>query len=76
MPDIVIRGVNAETIKRLKARARRNGRSFQSEVRRLLQQGAGAGGEEIVEMLDHWNRHFAGRKLANSAKLIREARDR
>ena len=76
MTDILIRGLDAETLERLKARARRHGRSLQSEARRLLQQAGGAGGEEIAAMLDGWKRRFAGRKFSNSADLIREDRER
>jgi len=76
MSDILVRGLDAEAVKRLKARARRHGRSLQSEAKLLLEQAAGASGEEVAAMLDGWKRRFAGRRLADSAKLIREDRDR
>jgi len=76
MPDILVRGVSPKVLKRLKARAKQNGRSLQSEARLLLEQAAGAGGEEIASMLAGWKKKFAGRKLARSADLIREDRDR
>ena len=76
MPDILIRGLNAQVLKRLKARAKRNGRSLQSEAKLLLEQAAGAGGEEIAAMLDRWKQRFADRRFSGSAKLIREDRDR
>jgi plasmid stability protein len=76
MPDILVRGLKAETVKRLKARARRHGRSLQREAKLLLEQAAGAGPEEIARMLDGWKRKFAGRKFPDSADLIREDRDR
>jgi plasmid stability protein len=76
MPDILIRGVRAETLKRLKLRAKRNRRSLQGEARLLIEQGAGSGREEIAALLDRWQRRFGGRKLARSVALIREDRKR
>jgi plasmid stability protein len=76
MPDILVRGLDAEKIKRLKARARQNGRSLQSEARRLLEQAVDVGTDQIDAVLDRWKKQFAGRKFSGSAKLIREDRRR
>lgn len=40
MPDILIRDLSPETIKKLKARAHRNGRSMQSELKNILEGAA------------------------------------
>jgi plasmid stability protein len=76
MPDILIRGLDGQTLKRLKARARRHGRSLQREAQLALEQAAGAGADEVAAMLDAWKGRFAGRRFSSSAKLIREDRDR
>ena len=76
MTDILIRGLDAQTLRRLKARARRNGRSLQSEAKMLLEQAAGVGSDELADILDGWQQRFAGRKFAESATLIREDRAR
>jgi len=76
MPEILVRGLTPETLKRLKARAQRHGRSLQGEAKRLLEQAAGADQEEIASILDYWKQRFAGRKFTSSANLIREDRDR
>lgn len=76
MSDILIRGLNAQALKRLKARAKRHGRSLQGEAKLLLEQAAGAGTGEIAAVLGRWRRRFAGRKLASSVGLIRQDRDR
>ncbi len=76
MSEILVRGLTPETLKRLKARAQRHGRSLQGEAKRLLEQAAGADREELASMLDCWKRRLAGRKIAASADLIREDRDR
>ena len=76
MPDILIRGLDARTLRRLKARARRNGRSLQKEAKLLLEQAAGLGADGIAAMLDGWQQRFAGRRFADSAELVREDRER
>ncbi len=76
MPDILVRGLNAQAVKRLKARAQQHGRSLQGEARLLLEQAAGADAAEIGDMLGGWRKKFAGRKLAPSTDLIREDRSR
>jgi plasmid stability protein len=76
MSDILVRGLDAETIRRLKARARRHGRSLQGEAKLLLERAAGAGPEEIATMFDGWDKRLDGRKLAPGVDLIREDRDR
>ena len=76
MPDILVRGLTSETLKRLKTRAQRHGRSLQGEAKRLLEQASGADREEIASMLDSWKQRLAGRKLTSSADAIREDRDR
>jgi hypothetical protein len=76
MSDILIRGLDARTVKRLKARARRNGRSFQNEAKLVLEQAAGSSADEISAMLGRWKKRLAGRRFRRSADLIREDRQR
>ena len=76
MPDILIRGLNSKVLNRLKARAKRHGRSLQGEARQLLEQAAGDGPEQITALLDDWKRRLAGRRFISSAKLLREDRRR
>jgi plasmid stability protein len=76
MADILVRGLDAETVRRLKVRAKRNGRSLQGEAKLLLEQGAGLTADEIAEMLAGWQERFAGREFTDSAELIREDRER
>jgi plasmid stability protein len=76
MPDILVRGLDAETVKRLKARANQHGRSLQSEVKLLIERSAGAGGQQIAAVLKRWEERFAGRRFSSSARLIREDRNR
>ena len=76
MPDILIRGLEPETIRQLKARAKRHGKSLQSEVKLLVEQATGGGTQHIAAMFDRWQQRFAGRKFSSSVRLIREDRNR
>lgn len=76
MAQILIRGLDAETAKRLKARASRNGRSLQSEAKRILENATGYTIEEALQHARRWQRKWTGRRLSDSAKLIREDRKR
>jgi plasmid stability protein len=76
MSDILVRGLNAQTLKRLKARARRHGRSLQGETKLLLERAAGADAADVAEMLGKWKKKFAGRRFSDSVDLIREDRSR
>lgn len=75
MPDILIRGFDAQLLKRLKARAKRNGRSLQSEAKMVLEQAAGPTMAEALERAAQWRKKL-GRQFSNSADLIREDRER
>ncbi len=77
MPDILIRGLEPETVRRLKARAKQHGRSLQSEAKLLVERAAGSSDQQqVVEMLDRWQKRFAGRNFSSSVPLIRKDRSR
>ncbi len=76
MPDILVRGLKPEALKRLKARAKRHGRSLQREAKSLLERAAGAGPKDIDAMLNRWQKRFAGRRFSSSADMIRQDRGR
>ncbi len=75
MPDILIRSLDAQTLDRLKRRARQHGRSLQSEVRMVLESAAGMSVAETLAAARGWRRKF-GRRFEDSADLIREDRRR
>jgi plasmid stability protein len=75
MPDILVRGVKAEVVERLKMQAKRNGRSLQSEAKRLLENAAGRSIDEALEAGRSWRKRL-GRSFEDSARLIREDRER
>jgi antitoxin FitA len=43
MPQLTIRGLTQEAVDKLKARAQRNGRSLEAELRLILEQAANDG---------------------------------
>ncbi|TVQ33127.1 MAG: hypothetical protein EA376_03475 [Phycisphaeraceae bacterium] len=77
MGQILIRGLDDETVRRLKERARQSGRSLQSEVKRLLQREANQLSiDEALERARRFRDGFQGREFDDSAELIRKDRDR
>ena len=75
MPDILVRGLNSQTVKRLKVRAARNGRSLQREVKVVLENAAPPSIDEILEDARAWRKKL-GRKFEDSTELIRQDRER
>ena len=76
MADILVRGLDAQTVQRLKARAKRNGRWLQGEAKQVLAQAAGFTFAEVRELSRTWRCKLAGRKFPSSVPLIREDRQR
>jgi plasmid stability protein len=77
MPDILIRNLDKQTTKRLKARAFANRRSLQAEVKEMIERSAHEKTfEELREELEAFSSRFKGRKMAGTVKLIREDRKR
>ena len=76
MPQILVRNLESDVVERLKRRAAGNGRSLQAEVAQILRdasrkpsiEGARAEAERIRQRL-------SGRRIADSADLIREDRE-
>jgi plasmid stability protein len=75
MTDVLIRDVDAGTLKRLKARAKRNRRSLQNELKLLLDKAAGPSVSEFLDLARR-NRDELGRRFDDCTDLIREDRDR
>ncbi|RPI61979.1 MAG: hypothetical protein EHM48_04820 [Planctomycetaceae bacterium] len=76
MADILVRGLNPQALRRLKARAKQNGRSLQGEAKLLLERAAGADSGQVVKLIAKWEKKFASRKLTSSADMIRQDRTR
>jgi plasmid stability protein len=76
MARILIRDLDDETVKRLKERARRHGRSLQGEAKLILTRAAGLSFHEARRLARQWHEKLAGRELPDSTELVREDRQR
>jgi plasmid stability protein len=76
MARILIRDIDEKTVKRLKDRARRHGRSLQGEARLILAHAAGISFDDARKLARQWHKKLAGRELPDSTQLIREDRER
>ncbi len=77
MAQILVRDLDEEVVTRLEDRARREGRSLQSEVKMILEREANVGKVDMAtarKMLDEFRSRFEGRKFTDSVKLLREDR--
>jgi len=79
MAQILVRNLDESIVKRLKNRAKKGGRSLQSEVKSVLEQAAQ---EPKVDMnsarkiLLEFRRKFKRRRFPDSVELVREDRQR
>lgn len=76
MAQILVRDLDRELVSRLKARAEHDGRSLQSEVKMILEQAASVDMRTARRLVGVIQRRLRGRKFTDSAKLIRESRQR
>jgi len=75
MSDILVRGLKSTTLDRLKARAKRNGRSLQREAKLILEEAATPSIAEAIAAADRVRRRL-GRRFTDSTALIRRDRAR
>jgi len=76
MAQLLVRDLDEKTVKRLKALARRHGRSLQGQVKLLLEEAAMLSIGEAMAVVEKWQRRLAGSRFVDSAKLVREDRRR
>ena len=76
MSQLLVRDLTAETIQRLKDRARRHGRSLQGEVKVILEAAASLSPDEARLVAEGWRERLAGQPHSDSAELVREDRGR
>jgi antitoxin FitA len=76
MPSILVRDLDQKTIRRLKERARLNGRSLQQEVKEILCRAMTTlAMSEARQLSEGWRHRLGKRSFSDSARLIREDRD-
>ncbi len=79
MAQLLVRGLEPETVERLKQRAKRHRRSLQGEAKLILEDAAQkVSMEEARAIAEKWRKRLAatGKKFSDSAELIREDRER
>ena len=76
MAQILVRDVDTSIVERLKARAKRHGRSLQGEVKVILIEATDLSLREARDVSARWQKRLSGRAFRDSADLIREDRSR
>jgi len=76
MAQLLVRNLNRTVVERLRRRARRGGRSVESEVRAILEQAAQADMASARTLANRIRARLRGRRFSDSAALVREDRDR
>jgi len=76
MAEILIRNLDPKTLKRLKDRAERNGRSLQGEAKLIIENAAGFSLAEARTIARRWHRTLSGHRFTDSAEIVREDRRR
>ena len=72
MPNILIRDLSPETISLLKARAHRNGRSMQSELKNILERAAQSETLDTALLSARIRRMLGEREHGDSSRLAEE----
>lgn len=75
MPNLLVRDLDAEVLKRLKAAAKANGRSLQAEIHAVLRRASTRNLAETRRLSARWLKRLTGDGHSDSARLIREDRD-
>ena len=76
MSDILVRGLEKQLVLRLKATAKRHGRSLQGEVKAILVEAVSFLSKEAQAVSSHWKKELSGRKYSDSTDLLRQDRSR
>lgn len=75
MPDLLIRDLDEDVLKQLKAAAKAHGRSLQAEIHDALRRANTHNLAETRRLSAKWLRRLTGPTHSDSAALIREDRD-
>ena len=76
MAQVLVRDLKADVVARLKARAKRNGRSLQTELKAILQTASRHSTVDARALADRIRRQLAGRAHTDSVELLAEDRAR
>ena len=76
MAQILVRDLGMSILERIKAQARQHGRSLQGEVKMILIEAADLSLREAITVSRRWHKRLGSRTFSDSARLIREDRNR
>lgn len=76
MPDVLIRDLDPDVLKQLRAAAEANGRSLQAEIHYVLRHAGIRRVAETRRLSSAWLRELRGSSQSDSARSIREDRDK
>ncbi len=76
MRQLLVRNLDEDTIKRLKALAKQHGRSLQGQVKIVLEEAAMLPVNQVSALVERWQRRFAGKRFRDSTRILREDRRR
>ena len=76
MSQVLVRNLDEPILERLKARARRNGRSLQAELKAILEAASEADLLDARLVADRIRRYFRGRRTTDSGESQAEDRRR
>ena len=76
MAQVIVRNLPDDVVARLKARAARQKRSLEQELRQILREAARPSRDEIIADIDRIRAMTPTKLQSDSADLIREDRDR
>ncbi len=75
MPNVLIRDLDDDVLKQLKAAAKANRRSLQAEIHDVLRRANTRNLAETRRLSSKWLKRLGGSEQSDSAALIREDRD-
>ncbi|MFQ5432867.1 MAG: Arc family DNA-binding protein [Nitrospinota bacterium] len=79
MAQILVRDLDKRVVDKLKKRAKEDGRSLQSEAKKILEEAVRQPKLDVRtarKLSERFRTGFKGRKFPDTVKLIREDRDR
>jgi antitoxin FitA len=75
MANLLVRNLDDDVLKQLKAAAKANGRSLQAEIHEVLRNASARRLAETSRLSARWLKRLRGSTQTDSAALIREDRD-
>lgn len=75
MANVLVRDLNDDVLKQLKAAAKAHGRSLQAEIHDVLKRASTRNLAETRRLSEHWLKRLRRSSQSDSATLIREERD-